>query len=137
MPDPAPAPAAQAGPSSAEILIVSAAYNGNFGIVLDFNWRWVKEVVAIRGEDSVFDDALGVIRKSLEAEVSFLHTPMADTDTPADLVITTRKVNGDTLATTLSNMVPIDASKAMNRDSPPAIWKQRFRSMGQVSLPAQ
>ena len=135
MPDPAPAPAPSSA-SNAEILIVSASCGGNFGIVVDFNWRRVKEVVPIRGEDSVFDDALRVIRKTIEAELTFLHSPMPDTDTPADLVITTRKVDGTTLATTLNNMVPIDASKAMNRDSPPAIWKQRFRSVGTVALPA-
>ncbi len=122
-------------PANAEILVVSATWGAAVGVAVDFSWSFTKSYIAIRGEDSIDPDQQGLIGRNCEAELSFLHGPLTCSDTAASLVIVTRKVDGTTHTDTITNLICVDCSKSMNRDSPPAIYKQRFIGKGTMAQP--
>ena len=125
-------------PSNAQILVTTCTHGGTaIGIVTEFTWTWVKDVIPIRDEGSTNDDALGVVGTRLEAEVTSLYSPIADTMTPGSLVLKTITVAGATKTCTLTNMVPINCTKVINRDSPPAMFKQTFRTLGTATFPTE
>lgn len=122
--------------ASANVLMVSATWGGQINLAVGFDWRFSKEDVTLRNDGSVNPDIRGTIRKDLTASVQFLDPVLlAESDTPASLVIVCQDNAGQAKTYTLSNMVPRGASMSMNRESPPAVHVQEFVCLGTASMP--
>jgi hypothetical protein len=119
-----------ANPEKAEILVVSGTWGAAVGICAGFNWDSEESLVAVRDEDSIYDDALGLVGDHVTAELEFIHTAPSRDQATHSLIVVSRNINGKTVTTTITNMYMWKVSESMNRDSPPASYRAMFRSKG-------
>ena len=123
-----------ADPCDAGILLVSITHGSTaLGIPVAFNFEQASEDVVIRGAGKTGPSCRGVVAQDLVCVADFLVKPPISTSaSAASLVIVMLDANGDTITDTLGSMLPRGFSEEMNRDSPPAVWRQRFVHVGDM-----
>ncbi len=124
-----------ADPCDAGILLVSITHGSTaLGIPVAFNFEEAIEDVVIRDAGKTGPSCRGVVAQDLVCVADFLVKPPISTGaSAASLVIVMKDTDGDTITDTLGSMLPRGYSEEMNRDSPPAVWRQRFVHVGDMT----
>lgn len=124
-------------PCDADVLLVSVAWGGDaYNIATGAAYECAIQDVAIRGEGVIGPSCRGAVAGDLTAVVDFLvkpaFDPIANKNTTGDLVITCTQADGGTTVHTCDDMIPRGYAFAIDRDSPPARWRQNFVYQGDM-----
>jgi len=126
---------AAANPCDSEVLLAKVEHGTfQYGIAVAVSYELSVQDVVIRGEGFIGPSCRGLIGGDLVSVVSFLVKPAQESDTgPAELKITTYQADGGTVLHTLANMVTRGFAYEFNRESPPAMYRQSFVHVGNMS----
>jgi hypothetical protein len=118
----------------ASILLVSITHGSTaLGIPVAFKFEEAIVDVFIRKPGKTGPGCRGVVAQDLVCVADFLvKPPIAPGTAAATLTITMKDAGGDDVIDTLATMIPRGYSEEMNRDSPPAVWRQRFVHVGDM-----
>lgn len=124
-------------PCDADILLVSVTWGGNaFNIATGAAFEVALQDVAIRGEGKIGPSCRGLVAGDMTAVVDFLvkppFDPITNKTTTGDIVITCTQADGGTTVHTCDDMIPRGYAFAIDRDSPPARWRQNFVYQGDM-----
>ena len=120
---------------SAETLLATVVHGSfSYGIAVAVSYELSVQDVVIRGEARVGPSCRSIVGKDLTCVCSFLVAPPQDSDVVNDLVITVLLADGTSIAHTLSNMVTRGSAYEFNRESPPAMYRQSFCHVGDMSV---
>jgi hypothetical protein len=123
---------AGANPSQAEVLLVSATWNGTrLGVVVGFSYEEALQDVVIRGEGVTGPSCRSPVARDMVATLSFLVGPPIDPIafgcTAGELDIVVQLADCVTqIDRKIFNTLPRGFSHSGNRDAPPFIWTQSF-----------
>ena len=123
-------------PCDSDVLLVSV-FHGSFqyGVAVAVSFELSVQDVVIRGEGVVGPSCRAIVGKDLTCVCSFLVQPPQNSNAgPANLVITATTGSGDTVTHTLQNMVTRGFAYEFNRESSPAMWRQSFVHVGNMSV---
>jgi len=124
-----------ADPCDAAILLVSATHGVTaLGVPVAFSIEFAVEEVIIRGEGKLGPSCRGNVAYDFVALVDFLVAPPLNpiTVVPASLVIVAKDSDGDNITDTMANMKVLGYAKQLDRDTPPARYRQRFGHKGDM-----
>ena len=120
---------------SSEVLLVSVVHGGfSYGVAVAVSYELSVQDVVIRGEGAVGPSCRAIVGKDITCVCSFLVGPPQDSDIVANLVITTILGDGTQINHTLSSMVSRGSAFEFNRESPPAMYRQSFCHVGDMSV---
>jgi len=125
-----------ANPCNAETLMVSVTHGAfSYGVPIAISYELSVQDVVIRGEGVVGPSCPAIVAKDLVAVCTFLVKPPQNSDvTPANLVITNTMADGNVRTHTLASMTTRGFSYEFARDNAPALYRQTFRHVGNMSV---
>jgi len=125
-----------ADPCASEVLLVTVTHGGfAYGVAVAVSYELSVQDVVVRGEGKVGPSCRAIVGKDLTAVCSFLVKPPQDSDTgPSNLVISALLGDGGARSHTLANMVTRGFAYEFNRESPPAMYRQSFVHVGDMSV---
>jgi len=105
----------------------------SYGVATAVSYELSVQDVVVRGEGKVGPSCRAIVGKDLTAVCTFLVQPPQESGVAvADLVITCTLGNGNTRTHTLANMTTRGFAYEMNRESPPAMYRQSFVHVGDM-----
>ena len=120
-------------PCKAETLLVGVSHGGTaYGVPVAVSYELSVQDVVIRGEGMIGPSCRSIIGADLTAVCSFLVKPPKASDLTGSLVITAYLADGTNRTHTLLNMVTRGFAYEMNRESPPALYRQSFAHVGNM-----
>lgn len=127
---------AAANVCDSSILMVSVIHGTfQYGIAIAVSFELTVQDIVLRGEGVVGPSCRGEVAKDLVAICDFLVPPPQNSNvTKAELVIVTKQADGGTTTYTLKNMTTRGFSTQFNREAPPAIHRQSFCHIGDMSV---
>lgn len=125
-----------ANPCEAETLLATVVHGAfSYGVATAVSYELSCQDVVVRGEGKVGPSCRAIVGKDLTAVCTFLVKPPQASDvTAANLVITCYLASGATRTHTLSNMTTRGFAYEMNRESPPAMYRQSFVHVGDMEV---
>lgn len=120
-----------ADPCDAGVLLISVTHGATpLGVATRFNFEHSIERLVLRGEGKVGPSCRPIIARDVVALVDFLVKGPIVPDISASLVIVTKDSDANTITDTLTTMLSDGYAKEMDRDAPPARYRQRFVHKG-------
>lgn len=126
---------AAADPCDSDILLVSVIHGTfQYGVAVAVSYELSVQDVVIRGEGVVGPSCRGIVAKDIVAVCTFLVKPPQNSQvTPANLVITCTQADGGQTVHTVNDMTTRGFAWEFNRDNPPALFRQTFVHVGDMT----